>query len=185
MTRLYSGRLTRGNPNKRDRTNLPELIVTSVLFKLAQAECYTRSVLTLQDMAEIVGVPVAQLRLWLEAGKITATSTVKNTQVMMGSKTDYFFEEKDIQPIRAFAKRAAPKKQEPNQFVDDGEQENFTVAQIASLWQLSTDTIQRMFQDEPGVLPLGDRNPRGKRKRITLRIPRAVMERVKRKRSNP
>jgi hypothetical protein len=35
--------------------------------------------------------------------------------------------------------------------VDDGRQTDFTVAQIASLWQLSTDTIQRLFQDEPGV----------------------------------
>ena len=73
--------------------------------------------------------------------------------------------------------------QEP--FVDDGKQENFTVAEIASLWKLSTDTIQRLFEDEPGVVVLGDKNPRGKRKRITLRIPRQVMERVKKTRSNP
>jgi hypothetical protein len=137
-------------------------------------------------MAEIVGVPVAQLRLWLEAGKITATTTRTNNQVMMGYETDYYFSEKDIEQIRRFAKKAQPKKQEPKeQFVDDGERENFTVAEIASLWRLSTDTIQRMFQDEPGVLPLGDKNPRGKRKRTTLRIPRAVMERVKKRRSNP
>jgi hypothetical protein len=75
-----------------------------------------------------------------------------------------------------------PTKSDP--FVDDGTQENFTVAQIASMWQLSTDTIQRMFQDEVGVLPLGNKNPRGKRRRITLRIPREVMERVKKRRSN-
>jgi len=106
---------------------------------------------------------------------------------MIGSEKVYLFSEDDIEPIRRFAKNhSAPKHREPKeQFVDDGEQENFTVAEVASLWRLSTDTIQRMFQDEPGVLPLGDRNPRGKRKRITLRIPRAVMERVKRRRSNP
>jgi len=69
-------------------------------------------------------------------------------------------------------------------FVDDGLQETFTVAQIASLWQLSTDTIKRMFENEPGVQALGNKNPRGKRKRITLRIPRAVMDRVKKKLSN-
>lgn len=136
-------------------------------------------------MAEIVGVPAAQLRLWLDSGKITATTTTKDNQVMVGHKTDYFFLEKDIQSIRAFARKAASKKHEATeQFVDDGEQEFFTVAQIASMWQLSTDTIQRIFQDEPGVLPLGEKNPRGKRKRITLRIPRTVMERVKKRRSN-
>jgi hypothetical protein len=78
------------------------------------------------------------------------------------------------------AKRKAS-KEEP--FVDDGTLDKFTVAQIASMWQLSTDTIQRWFEDEPGVIASGDKNPRGKRKRITLRIPRAVMERVERKRT--
>lgn len=70
-------------------------------------------------------------------------------------------------------------------FTDDGKQETFTVAQIASLWQLSTDTIQRIFEEEPGVLVQGSKNPRGKRKRVTLRIPREVMTRVKKRRSNP
>ena len=79
-------------------------------------------------------------------------------------------------------KKRKPAKDET--FVDDGKQETFTVAQIASLWQLSTDTIQRWFEDEPGVVTSGNKNPRGKRKRITLRIPRAVMERVKKRQSN-
>jgi hypothetical protein len=83
-------------------------------------------------------------------------------------------------PARA-AKRKATKS-EP--FVDDGILDTFTVAQIASLWQLSTDTIQRWLEDEPGVIASGDKNPRGKRKRVTLRIPRAVMERVKRRMAN-
>jgi hypothetical protein len=79
------------------------------------------------------------------------------------------------------SKRKSPQN-EP--FVDDGVQETFTVAEIASLWKLSRDTIQRMFEDEPGVISLGEKNPRGKRKRVTLRIPRAVMNRVKKRRSN-
>lgn len=135
-------------------------------------------------MAEIVGIPAAQLRLWLKAGKIKATTTTEN-MLMMGSETVYFFTEKDIEPVKAFANRFAPKKPEATErFIDDGEQEFFTARQIASMWQLSTDTIQRIFQDEPGVIPLGKNNPRGKRKRITLRIPRQVMERVKKRRSN-
>jgi hypothetical protein len=80
------------------------------------------------------------------------------------------------------AKRKAAKADEI--FVDDGTLDTFTVAQIASMWQYSTDTIQRWFEDEPGVIASGEKNPRGKRKRITLRIPRAVMERVKKRRSN-
>jgi len=136
-------------------------------------------------MSEIVGVPQALLRLWLDSGKISATATAKDTQMMLGSKMDYFFTEKDIEQVKAFARKSAPKKPEATeQFVDDGEQKFFTVAQIAFMWQLSTDIIQRLFENETGVLPLGKNNPRGKRKRITLRIPRAVMERVKKRRSN-
>lgn len=73
-------------------------------------------------------------------------------------------------------------KDEP--FIDDGKQETLTVAEIASLWHYSTDTIQRLFADEPGVQITGNKNPRGKRRRVTLRIPRAVMERVKRRMAN-
>ena len=84
-----------------------------------------------------------------------------------------------------FATAHAKQKPTSNgQFIDDGRQENFTVSEIASSWKLSTDTIQRIFEDEPGVVVLGNKNPRGKRKRLTLRIPRAVMERVKKVRSN-
>jgi hypothetical protein len=81
------------------------------------------------------------------------------------------------------ARKRKSTKNEP--FADDGKQETFTVAEIASLWKLSRDTIQRMFEDEPGVIALGEKNPRGKRKRVTLRIPRSVMNRVKKRRSNP
>lgn len=74
-------------------------------------------------------------------------------------------------------------KKQPQPFVDDGTLDTFTVAQVASLLSLSPDTIRRMFADEPGVIPLGDEHPRGKRRRVTLRIPRAVFGRVKRKRA--
>ena len=76
-----------------------------------------------------------------------------------------------------------PRSNSPDCFVDDGSQTDFTVVQIASMWQLSTDTIQRLFEDEPGVIALGNKNPRGKRKRVTLRIPREVMMRIKKRRS--
>jgi MerR HTH family regulatory protein len=142
-------------------------------------------VLTANEAAELADVKPAQLKLWIESGafkpSIKSTSTA-----LFGDATTYYFREEDVQRLRKFAaeqgQRKPPKSQ---QFVDDGTQTDFTVAQIASMWQLSTDTIQRLFQDEPGVVTLGNKNPRGKRKRVTLRIPRAVMERVKKSRSNP
>jgi hypothetical protein len=96
-------------------------------------------------------------------------------------RPEYAFGSNEAEPAPRGKKRK-PTKDEP--FVDDGTQENFTVAQIASLWQLSTDTIQRWFEDEPGVVTSGNKNPRGKRKRVTLRIPREVMQRVKRRMAN-
>jgi hypothetical protein len=136
----------------------------------------------LQEAAELADVKPAQLRLWLETGKFK-TNNFSRSKVW--GTTTHYFTEADIPRLMAFAAsqgKRKPSKSDP--FVDDGKQANFTVAQIASMWQLSRDTIQRLFEEEPGVVTLGERNPRGKRRRVTLRIPRAVMERVKRRRSN-
>ena len=56
-------------------------------------------------------------------------------------RPEYVFGSDEAEKPARAAKRKATKS-EP--FVDDGKQEIFTVAQIASLWQYSTDTIQRM-----------------------------------------
>ena len=54
---------------------------------------------------------------------------------------------------------------------------HYAVAEIALMWNLSTDKVRDLFQDEPGVLVIGRRNPR-KRRYVTLRIPESVVERV-------
>jgi len=59
---------------------------------------------------------------------------------------------------------------------------HYTVAEIATLWNLSDEAVRGIFQSEPDVLILGDQRPRGrKRKYTTLRIPEFVVERVHRK----
>jgi hypothetical protein len=59
---------------------------------------------------------------------------------------------------------------------------HYTVAEIASMWNLSKDSVRSMFQNEPGVLVLGDTNPRRrKRQYLTLRIPKSVLDRVHRR----
>ena len=55
--------------------------------------------------------------------------------------------------------------------------EAYSVADVAKLLRYSRRTIVRMFQDEPGVIIVS--KPGGTRR--TLRIPRAVYERVVRK----
>jgi hypothetical protein len=59
-----------------------------------------------------------------------------------------------------------------------GEYEVLTPAQLAAAWQLSEQSVRRLFQDRPGVFKLGDSNPRGRRGYVTLRIPAAVAAQV-------
>lgn len=142
---------------------------------------------TVSEAAELANVKPTLLKLWLETGKFKPSIVGKSSNTMQGWETVYAFTETDIPRLVSFAKAQEPATEPAKPvkaFVDDGVQENFTVAEIAALWKLSTDSIQRIFEDEPGVVTLGDKNPRGKRKRITLRIPRTVMERVKKSRSN-
>jgi hypothetical protein len=54
----------------------------------------------------------------------------------------------------------------------------FTPAELAKIWNLSENSIRRLFQDQPGVFKMGESNPRGKRGYQTLRIPEAVAVRV-------
>ena len=61
-------------------------------------------------------------------------------------------------------------------------EEHFTVGEIAEKWKLSTDMVQRIFQDEPGVLKLGHPSRLVgrslQRRYFTLRIPESVFLRV-------
>lgn len=56
-----------------------------------------------------------------------------------------------------------------------------TVKAVAAMWQISPDSVRRLFQDEPGVLGIGhDDSPTARRYKI-LRIPQSVLERVYRR----
>jgi hypothetical protein len=55
---------------------------------------------------------------------------------------------------------------------------HYAVAEIAELWNLSPDKVRELFENEPGVLVIGERSPRHKRRYVTLRVPQKVLERV-------
>jgi hypothetical protein len=61
---------------------------------------------------------------------------------------------------------------------------HYAVAEIAEMWNLSADKVRELFENEPGVLVIGERSPRRKRRYITLRIPQSVLERVHRRLSS-
>jgi hypothetical protein len=55
---------------------------------------------------------------------------------------------------------------------------HYAVTEVAEMWNLSPDKVRDLFEHEPGVLVIGDRNPRHKRRYLTLRIPQTVLQRV-------
>jgi hypothetical protein len=60
---------------------------------------------------------------------------------------------------------------------------HFTVAEIGEMWNLSQDAVRKIFDDEPGVLVLGNGETRHRRRYTTLRIPQSVVQRVHRRMS--
>jgi hypothetical protein len=60
---------------------------------------------------------------------------------------------------------------------------HYSVAEIATMWNLSSDAVRKVFQNEPGVLILGELASRHKRRYTTLRIPESVLQRVHRRHS--
>ncbi len=59
-------------------------------------------------------------------------------------------------------------------------EKHYAISELAELWNLSENTIRRIFENEPGVLKWGSREGRFKRRYTTLRIPETVALRVHR-----
>jgi hypothetical protein len=59
------------------------------------------------------------------------------------------------------------------------QERHFSVRQIAELWHLSDDLVRKIFEQEPGVIAIGEARSNGRNRRyVTLRVPEAVLERV-------
>jgi hypothetical protein len=56
---------------------------------------------------------------------------------------------------------------------------HYSPAEIGEIWNLSADCVRNIFENEPGVLVIGNSiSRRGKRSYTTLRIPQSVLDRV-------
>jgi hypothetical protein len=55
---------------------------------------------------------------------------------------------------------------------------HFSVRTLAEMWAFSEDTVQRWFEEIPGVLKHGNDGKRGARRKVTIRIPESVAKRV-------
>jgi AraC-like DNA-binding protein len=59
-----------------------------------------------------------------------------------------------------------------------GEQQPYTIAEVAAMTGFSPQTVTRLFEKEPGVLILARPEQKHKRRYRSFRIPRSVYERV-------
>ena len=61
---------------------------------------------------------------------------------------------------------------------------HFSPAELATQWNLSEDTVRRIFEREPDVLIFENPERISSRRRRTMRIPESVAERVYRRLGN-
>lgn len=61
---------------------------------------------------------------------------------------------------------------------------HFSPDELAELWGLSSDTMRRLFEREPGVLVVEHTKNNARRRYRTLRIPESVALRVHRRMTN-
>jgi hypothetical protein len=130
--------------------------------------------LTVQEAAEAADVKPALLKLWLQTGKFKIASS--GTSVMGGKF--YFFTEPDIVRLMKFVKsepkQKAIKEKEPSD-------KHLTPARLAKEWDISAEKIRDIFRNEPDVIKIGKPATRHRRAYVTLRIPKEVAVRVRRR----
>ncbi len=56
---------------------------------------------------------------------------------------------------------------------------HYTVVELATIWQLSNDTVRNIFWGRPGVIQLSNPKP-STRRYVTMRIPESVAQEVHR-----
>lgn len=57
-------------------------------------------------------------------------------------------------------------------------EKHYSVQELAEIWNLSEDTIRRLFRQEPGVIKINATPGRRTRSYIVLRLPQSVVMRV-------
>ena len=59
---------------------------------------------------------------------------------------------------------------------------HYAVRELAEMWRMSDDKVRELFENEPGVLRIGDSRSTGQKRRyVSIRIPEDAAERVYRR----
>jgi hypothetical protein len=146
-----------------------------------------QSVFSLAQSAKMAGISEEILVLWVSTGKFKPSIELKGT-IPGQEKSPFGYHrfsctEDDIKRLRALVDQTAepmskPTKGESKEHVKGT---NYTVQELAKLWQFSPDKVRELFENEPGVLKIKNPPKKGKRAYTTLRIPEPVAERVRRR----
>ena len=146
-----------------------------------------QKVFSLAQSAKMAGMSEEILNLWISTGKFKPSVELKGTiPGQLQSPFGYHrfsCTEQDIEKLRALVEQTAeptpkPAKGQPKEHVKGTD---YTVQELAKLWQFSPDTVREIFENEPDVLKIKNPAKKGKRAYTTLRIPEAVAERVSRR----
>lgn len=122
-------------------------------------------------------------------GEIDSHSIIKYNSESLPPNRDAWSEEPVLAqehlmaalPLVLPSKKSTKNDRPCRTFASPALEEHFTCKELAELWHYSEDKIRRYFQDEPGVLR--DQHPETCHKRayVSMRIPKAFVERVHRK----
>jgi hypothetical protein len=156
----------------------------------------------LQQAADKAGISAGLLHLWVSTGKVkpslimvadaNACDSLTQRALKQTNWTDknepsnWLFSEHDVERLQKMVENSAkadlsPPKKLTTWNPKEDSHKRYTIKELASAWGFSDDTIRRLFENEKDVVTIGDKNPRGKRRRVTIRIPHFVAARVHKK----
>lgn len=84
-------------------------------------------------------------------------------------------------PLRVMEPKSIPASSEKRDATDVCREKHYSIQELAVLWSLSEKTVRKLFENEPGVIEIGNVEERFKRAYVTRRIPESVVQRVHRR----
>jgi hypothetical protein len=156
-------------------------------FKSITVPKSDQKVFSLAQSAKMAGISEEILALWVSTGKFKPSIELKGA-IPGQSQSPFGYHrfsctEQDIEKLRALAEQTA----EPTPRLTKGQPKehvkgtDYTVQELANLWQFSPDKVRELFENEPDVLKIKNPAKKGKRAYTTLRIPESVAERASRR----
>ncbi len=120
----------------------------------------------------------------VEFGKATPEE-IEELLKMPGVRDSLRFQELLVQAAASGKLKKWNPEQAARKYIKDAnkqpaDERHYSPSELAVAWGLSPDTIRALFEDEPGVLVMGDaKGTKRKRRYRTIKIPQSVAVRVK------